>query len=60
MEGKIYFINAFMEVDETENEETQRLLLRAGNYFKTRAAAIRCLKLVSTIIYNESNASDRL
>lgn len=60
MDGKIYFINAFLEVDETENEDTQRILLRAGNYFKDKARAIRCLKLVSSIIYQDSDASNGL
>ena len=60
MEGKIYFINAFLEVDETENEEAKRLLFRAGNYFEDRARAIRCLKIVSSIIYQDSDASNGL
>lgn len=60
MDGKIYFINAFLEVDETENPDSMRELFKAGNYFKDKARAVRCQKLVSTIIYNDSDAGDGL
>ena len=41
-----FFINAFLEVDETNNEETIRLLKEKGNYFKDRNKAIKAQKLI--------------
>ena len=45
-----YFINAFMEVDESDDELTIKLLHTRGNCFTTRQEAISKLQEIKKIL----------
>lgn len=45
-----YFVNAFLEVDVTTNEETIRLLEKCGNCFANRVDAIKFQKSILKLL----------
>lgn len=51
----VYFVNAFLEVDETSNEETIRLLAKCGNVFSTESEALIVQKQIQNILRDESD-----
>ena len=58
MEGKFYFINSFLEVDESSGEAAKAILKRCGNYFTSKELAESALKEVSRIIYKYSRQNE--
>jgi hypothetical protein len=53
MEGKYYFINAFLEVDCTDNPVKE--LRDCGNLFKDKGDAIKALQEIRLIIKKYGN-----
>ena len=53
MEGKYYFINAFLEVDCTDNPAKE--LRDCGNLFKNKGDAIKALQEIRLILKREKN-----
>lgn len=45
-----YFINAFFEIDNSDNRENEKALRKCGNYFPTRAKALETLCTIKNCI----------
>ena len=45
-----YFINVFLEVDSTSNEETIKILKEKGNYFEDMAKAVKAQKTIQKLM----------